>query len=345
MSQGFTLQELAGRVGGQVEGDGSVVLTGLSTLELALPGQLSFVTDQRHAKQLAATKASAVLVGKDHPPVQLPLLRVGNVQVALAAVMAMLEQPADLPKPGVHPSAIVSPQAQVDPSAAVGPFVVVGAKAVIGPRAVLAAHVVVEAETEIGEDTILYPGTVVVARSRIGRRCRIGPNAVIGSSGFGYFFNQGCYRPFPHIGTVQIGDDVDIGACACVDRAKFGVTRVGSGTKIDNLVQVAHNVQVGENCVLAALVGIAGSAVLNEGVVLGGHAGVRDSITVGRGVQAGACAIILQDVADGQTVMGLPAMDKRQWLRVQQASQSLPELRLKVRELERRLEKLEPKQQ
>jgi UDP-3-O-[3-hydroxymyristoyl] glucosamine N-acyltransferase len=257
----------------------------------------------------------------------------------------MLEKPADLPAPGVHPWAVVSPQAKVDPSAAVGPFVVIGAKALIGPRAVLAAHVVVEAEAAIGEETILYPGTVIMTRSRIGRRCRIGPNAVIGSAGFGYFFHQGRHKPFPHVGVVEIGDDVDIGACSCVDRAKFDVTRIGSGVKIDNLVQVAHNVQVGENCILVAQVGIGGSSVLGEGVVLGGHVGVRDNVTIGRGVQASGFAGIVQDVPDGQKIGGCPGVEARQWLRVHQASQSLPELRQKVRELEHRLEKMEPKKQ
>lgn len=343
MSEGFTLQELAGRLGGHVEGDGSVVLKGLGTLESATPEQLTFVADQRHAKALSTTKAAAALVGKDHPPAHLPLLRVDNVQAALAAVLGMLAKPADLPAPGVHPSAVVSPQAQVDPSAAIGPLVVIGPGAVIGPRAVLGAHVVVEAEAAIGQETILYSGTVIMARSRVGRRCRIGPNAVIGSSGFGYFFDQGRHQPFPHAGTVEIGDDVDIGACSCVDRAKFDATRIGNGTKIDNLVQVAHNVQVGANCILVAQVGIAGSSVLREGVVLGGHTGVRDNVTVGRGVRAAGSTGIVRDVPDGQVIGGYPAVDMRQWLRVHQASQSLPELRQKLHELERMIQERMPK--
>lgn len=351
MSQGFTLEELARRTGGQVEGDGTAVLTGLAAMETARADQLTFAADARRAKALAASSAGGAIVSGDFQPIPasvdrprpMALLRVKNVQAAVAAVLAMLDRPADLPPAGVHPSAVVAADAVVEAGAAIGPNVTVGSAARIAAGAVLCANVVVEAGAIVGEGTVLYPGTVVIARSKIGRRCRIGPAAVIGSSGFGYYFDAGRHNPVPHVGTVEIGDDVDIGACSCVDRAKFDVTRIGQGTKIDNLVQVAHNVQVGANCLLVSQVGIAGSAVLKDYVVLGGHAGVRDNITIGQGVQAAAFAAIAQDVPDGQTICGLPAVEAKRFFRVYQAGQSVPELKVKVRELEKRLEELESK--
>ena len=238
-------------------------------------------------------------------------------------------------------AALVAKDAALGRGVAVGPGVVIGPGAQIAPAAVLCANVSVGAGAVIGESTILYPGTVVERRCRVGRRCRIGPNAVIGSSGFGYFFAAGRHNPVNHIGIVEIGDDVDIGACACVDRAKFGATRVGDGTKIDNLVQVAHNVQIGKNCLLAALVGIAGSTRLKEYVVLGGHVGVRDNITVGSGVQIGACSGIAQDAPDGAVLAGIPAIDAAAWLRGVKLFARSAELYERIKTLEQKVKALE----
>jgi UDP-3-O-[3-hydroxymyristoyl] glucosamine N-acyltransferase len=175
----------------------------------------------------------------------------------------------------------------------------------------------------------------------IGRGVRIGPNSVIGHDGFGYHFAGGVHHKVPHVGTVIIEDDVELGACACVDRAKFGVTRVGAGTKIDNLVQIAHNVQVGKGCLLAALAGVAGSAELGDFVVMGGHAGVRDNVTLGAGVQASAFAAVAGDVPAGDTVAGIPARTWKEEGRIVAASAKLPELIKRIRDLEERISRLE----
>ena len=340
-SRTWTVRQLAERLGGTIEGDATATIRGIAALETAGPEELTFVADARRSKALAESKAGAALVAKDAPAAGVPLIRVDNVQAAVAAVLELQAEPQDLPAPGIHASAVVAKDAALGRGVAVGPGVVIGPGAQIAPAAVLCANVSVGAGAVIGESTILYPGTVVERRCRVGRRCRIGPNAVIGSSGFGYFFAAGRHNPVNHIGIVEIGDDVDIGACACVDRAKFGATRVGDGTKIDNLVQVAHNVQIGKNCLLAALVGIAGSTRLKEYVVLGGHVGVRDNITVGSGVQIGACSGIAQDAPDGAVLAGIPAIDAAAWLRGVKLFARSAELYERIKTLEQKVKALE----
>jgi len=337
----FTVGELARRLDGEVEGDASVMLRGVGSLESAGPDEVTFAVDARRAAALATSRAGAAIVGRQAPPARMPLIRVDDVQAAVAKLLALLGEPEDLPAPGIDPSAVVAKDARLGADVAIGPGAVVGARAELGPGVVVAPNAVVGAEARIGERTILYEGTVVVRGCRIGRRCRIGPNAVIGSSGFGYYFAQGQHHRIEHIGTVEIGDDVDIGACSCVDRAKFGATRIGDGTKIDNLVQVAHNVQLGPGCLLAALVGIGGSANLKNHVALGGHAAVRDNISIGAGVRVGAYSGIGHDVPDGAVVAGVPAVDARRWLRNVRVLARLTEMHERVRQLEKRVRALE----
>ncbi len=347
VDKNLTVSQLAGRLGGQVVGDGEVVITGIASLESAGPGDVTFLTDARRAGDLSATGAGAAIVGRDHPPrrdmpAALSLICVDDVMAAVAAVLEMLSAPEKiLPAAGVHPSAVVAEDADLAEGVAVGPCVVVGGGSGLGPGVVLCANVTVGADVTIGEKTVLYPGTVVLDRCRIGRNCRIGPGAVIGSSGFGYYFADGRHNRITHIGTVEIGDEVDIGACACVDRAKFDATRIGDGTKIDNLVQIAHNVRIGRGCLLAGQVGIAGSSVLKDYVALGGRAGVSDNITLGTGVRAAAQTGVIRDVPDGAEVIGYPALQATRQLRVWKITAELPELRKKVRQLEKRLAELE----
>ncbi|NQU74979.1 MAG: UDP-3-O-(3-hydroxymyristoyl)glucosamine N-acyltransferase, partial [Planctomycetes bacterium] len=254
---------------------------------------------------------------------------------------ALLADPEDLPPEGVHPSAVVDATALLGSGVAVGPHAVVGAGATLGDNVVVCANVYVGADAVIGDGSVLMPGVVVSRRCRIGRRCRLHANAVIGADGFGYYFRDGAYHKIPHIGTVEIGDDVEIGACSCVDRAKFGATRIGDGTKIDNLVQIAHNVQIGKGVILAGLVGVAGSSKLGDYVVLGGHAGIRDNITVGDEVRVAAYSAVLQDVPPGQTIGGIPAFDERQCVRVYHLQQKLPELKKQLEQLQARVNGLE----
>jgi UDP-3-O-[3-hydroxymyristoyl] glucosamine N-acyltransferase len=232
---------------------------------------------------------------------------------------------------------VIADDADVDPTAAIGPGVMIGARARVGAGSVLKAQVSLGRAAVVGRDCLLAEGVVLGARCILGNSVIVGPHSVIGWDGFGYYFADGRHHKIPHIGHVEIGDDVEIGACSCVDRAKFGATRIGAGTKIDNLVQIAHNVQIGRHCIIAAQVGIAGSTRLGDGVVLMGHVGVRDNITVGDGVTCAAYAAIAGDVERGQTIAGIPARDARETLRVIQAWPRLPDLLKRVRDLESRI--------
>ncbi len=337
-----TLGQLAQRLGGSVEGDAGVTVTGMAPVAAAGPEDLTFAGDARHAAALTGTRAGGAIVARDAPPAGLPLIRVDDVNRAVADVLEMIGDAEDLPPPGVDPTAVVAGDAEIGAGAAVGPLAVVGAGAEIGPEAVLCAQVVVGAGARIGSGTVLLAGTVVARRCRIGRSCRIGPNAAIGGSGFGYYFDGEAHRRFAHAGTVEIGDGVDIGACSCVDRGKFGATRIGAGTKIDNLVQVAHNVQIGRGCLLAGHSGVSGSAELGDFVVLGGNVGIRDNIRVGAGVRVGACSCVAHDVPDGATVAGMPAIDGGTWLRSVRQFARLSEMNARLRALEKKVAALGP---
>jgi len=338
----MTVREVAEVVGGAVEGDGSAEIRAVAPIESAGAGDLSFAADARHAGRLAECGASAVIVGPEVPGAQLTLIRVGNVQEAIIKLLGHLAGPEDLPPVGVHETAVVCPGADVAPDAGLGPGVVVARGAKVGPRARLCANVAVGAGATVGEDSVLAEGVVVKAGCVIGRRVRIGPNSVIGSDGFGYYFSGGVHHRIPHIGNVVIEDDVEIGACSCVDRAKFGSTRVGAGTKIDNLVQVAHNVQIGKGCILVGQCGIAGSARLGDHVMVGGNAGIRDNVTVGSGARCAAFAAISGDVGDGEAVAGIPAGPASEQFRIIKACAKLPDLLKRVRQLENRVNRLEP---
>ena len=337
----FTVQELAQHIGGVVEGNGDLVIKAVASLESAGKDELSFLLDPRRRNELKTTQAGAVIVPKDHPPAQTTLICVDDVQAALSKVLELYSPADDLPAAGIHPSAAVSDDADIAPTAAIGANVVIHNRVKIESSAIICDNVTIGSDVIIGAETIIYPGTVIFRRCKIGRDCRIGPNAVIGSVGFGYYFSDGKHNRIPHAGWVEIGDEVDIGANSCVDRAKFGPTRIGDGTKIDNLVQVAHNVQIGWGCILASLVGVAGSAKLKDGVILGGHVGIRDNIVVGSAVQTAACSCIAQDVPDGAIIAGIPAYEANKWLRTVRILPDLDKLRAKIRRLEKRIEEIE----
>jgi len=337
----LTVQKIAQLVGGTVEGDDSVQVEAIASVASAGPGELTFAADEKHATRLTGSSAGAAIVGASPASAPMPLIRVQNVQAAVAKLLDHLATEPDFPLVGVDSSAVISPDAQVAPDAAVGPGVVVGRRVRIGAGAVLCANVVVGADVVIGSQSILSEGVVIRADCKLGDRVRIGSNSVIGFDGFGYYTADGVHHRISHIGDVVIEDDVEIGACSCVDRAKFGSTRIGAGTKIDNLVQIGHNVQIGKGCILSGQAGIAGSARLGEYVVIGGNAGIRDNITLGNGVQCSAFAAVASDVPDGQVVAGVPAGPAKQQYRIFKAVEKLPELLKRVRTLEARLQALE----
>lgn len=337
----LTVQQVAAAVGGAVEGDGSKRLSGLAAMDSASAEHLTFAADDRRAAQLARSLAGAAIVNQAAPPAAMPLIRVADVQAAIASLLSQLAGPEDLPPVGIAASAVIAADAIVPPDAALGPGVVIGAKAVLGPGCVLCANVSIGAGAVLGCNCVLFEGVVIRSGSVIGNNVRIGPNSVIGWDGFGYYFADGVHHKIVHAGNVVIEDDVEIGACTCIDKAKFGSTRIGRGSKIDNLVQVAHNVQVGNGCILVGQCGLAGSTKLGNYVIIGGHAGIRDNISLGDGVQCSAFAAVAQDVPAGQVVAGVPAGPAKEQFRMFQAMTKLPELLKRVKELEKRLSTLE----
>jgi UDP-3-O-[3-hydroxymyristoyl] glucosamine N-acyltransferase len=267
------------------------------------------------------------------------LIRVENARVAFARVLPFFF-PEPVFAPGIHPMSVVAATAKIDPSAHIGPFCVVGEQTTIGPRTVLQGGDHVGANSQIGADVRLFPNVTLYARTQVGNRVRIHSGTVIGSDGFGYVLDQGEHRKVPQVGGVQIGDDVEIGACVTVDRGALGPTVIGKGTKIDNLVQIAHNVTIGEHSLLVAQVGVAGSSKLGNYVTVGGQVGIAGHLKIGNQVMIGAKSGVMTDLKDGMKVLGVPALDDRQTKRQVIALQQLPDLIRRVRELEKRLEKL-----
>ena len=339
----LTVGRIAELVGGTVDGDASGRIHSIASLESAGADEVTFAADNQRLARLADCKAGAAIVAKSAGAASatMPLIRVENVQVAVATLLGHLKTDDDRPPVGIAETAIVAADAQLDKDVRIGPGAVIGSGAKIGRSSTLCANVVIGQNVELGQDVLLCEGVVIRRDSAVGDRVVIGPNSVIGYDGFGYYFADGQHRKIPHIGNVVIEDDVEIGACSCVDRAKFGSTRIGAGTKIDNLVQVAHNVQIGRGCLLAALCGIAGSSKLGEQVVLGGSVGIRDNIALGDGVTCGAFSAVYGNVPDGQTLLGIPAVEAKQKIRQILLTAKLPKFVERIRELEKRLSALE----
>lgn len=316
-------------------------IRGLAALADAAPGDLSFLGNPKYKAAVAATRASLVLLPADfagEPVANQLFLLVENPSVALARICAQIEQSLwPKPAPGVHPTASVAPGARLAATASVGPLCVVEDGAVIGERAHLQAQVFVGRNARIGDDCWLMPGAVLAAECVLGARVRLQPGVVIGSDGFGYEFANGRHEKIPQVGTVVIGDDVEIGANTTIDRARFSRTVVGEGTKIDNLVQIAHNVTVGRHCLLCAQAGVSGSTTIGDYVVLAGQAGIAGHLSLGKGAKIGGGAAVTQDVAAGAFVNGSPAISFMLERRIAVLKQRLPELFKRVAAIETRL--------
>ncbi len=337
---GFTLGQLAAALGARLTGDADRVVTGVAALETAGPDDIAFVTDARYRPAALASRAGAFLAPEDVSDLPAPVLHCAAPRLAVIDLLTLFH-PVAAPVPGVDPSARVAAGARVDPTAAVGALAVVEAGAVVGARARIYPLAYVGQGAEIGEDAVLHPHAVVHERVRVGRRVVIHAGAVLGADGFGYAWDGRAHRKIPQVGTVIVEDDVEIGANATIDRATLGSTIVRRGTKIDNLVMIAHNTEVGEDAILAAQSGVAGSSRLGRRVILLGQAGVADHVTVGDGAILGAQAGVSQDVAAGEKVIGTWARPMTQARRIWIAEAELPELIRRVRALERRLEMLE----
>jgi UDP-3-O-[3-hydroxymyristoyl] glucosamine N-acyltransferase len=322
----------------------TATIRGIAALGDAREGDLSFLGNPKYKTEVAASLASVVLLPRDHvgePRADQLFLQVENPSVALARVCARIEQQLwPKPAPGVHPSAVVAPGARVAASATVGPLCVVEDGAVVGERTHLQAQVFVGRGARIGEDCWLMPGAVVAAECVLHARVRLHAGVVVGSDGFGYEFVAGRHEKVPQVGNVEIFADVEIGANSTLDRARFSRTVVGEGTKIDNLVQVAHNAVIGKHCLLCAQVGISGSTVLEDYVVLGGQAGVAGHIRLGRAAQVGGGAAVTRDLSPGAVVNGSPAIPLQLERRIAILRERLPDLFRRVDGLETELAQL-----
>lgn len=345
------LLALSALIGAELRGDGAQPITGVASLESAGPGQLAFYANPRYKAALLKTRAAAVIISEDDSglvPSHAAKLVAAQPYVAFAKASAIFHR--ELPvKPGVHERAVVAESAMVDRSAAICAGAVVGEDAVIGEGTILHPGAVVLASARVGRFCVLWPGAVVRERCILGDRVILQPNAVIGSDGFGFAFDlQGdgegpLHRKVPQSGIVRIEDDVEIGASSCVDRATLGETVIGRGAKIDNLVQVAHNVKVGPLSLLVAQSGVSGSTELGQGVILAGQVGVIGHLKLGDGVRVGAQSGVSRDLADGETVSGSPAIAHRDWLRMVAALPKVPALLRELRQLAARVAELEKK--
>lgn len=313
-------------------------IRGIAALAEAGAGELAFLGNSKYKADVPKSRASVVLLPADYvgePAANQLFLLVDNPSVALAKICGRIEQSLwPKPAPGIHPSAVIGDGAKIAPSATVGPLCVIEAGATIGERVHLQAQVFIGRNATVGDDSWLMPGTIVAAECVLGRRVRLQPGVVVGSDGFGYEFVKGRHEKVPQVGIVAIGDDVEIGANSTLDRARFSRTVVGEGTKIDNLVQIAHNVIVGKHCLLCSQVGISGSTTIEDYVVLGGQVGVGGHITIGKGAKAGGQAGITADVEAGSFLNGTPAIPYLLERRIAVLQQRLPELFKRVDALE-----------
>ncbi|MFN0134386.1 MAG: UDP-3-O-(3-hydroxymyristoyl)glucosamine N-acyltransferase [Phycisphaerales bacterium] len=317
-----TTGSIAKAVGGEIIGAADLVIRGVNSLDRAAAEDLAFIRSATYARDWAASRAGAALVTRgievpNHNPANRALIVVSDADVALNKVLEAFAPPPLLATPGVHPSAAVDPSARVGMGATIGPMCVIEAGATIGDGAILMAQVFVGVGASVGAKTTIHPQVSIGTRCTIGRACLIHSGVVIGADGFGFIpapDGRGLQK-VPHIGHVEIGDQVEIGANSCIDRGKFGATTIGSGTKIDNLVQIGHNCQVGRACLICGQTGLAGSAIIGDGVILAGQSGVADNITVGAHARLGARAGLLRDLPAGETWLGYPAHPARDCLR------------------------------
>ncbi len=329
-----TLGEIVDFVGGRFSGARDRRVTGVAPLAEATRQQISFLANPKYAPQLATTSAAAVLVGNDVPE-GTRHIHVENPYLAMARVVARWFAGRAMPS-GISPLASIAGTARMGKNVAVAPFAAVGEDVTIGDNVKIFANVVIEAGCAIGDDTIVYPLVSIYERSRIGKRCIIHSGVVIGSDGYGFATEGGRHHKIPQVGIVRIDDDVEIGAGTTIDRAALGETVVGEGTKIDNLVQIGHNVKIGKHCLLVSQAGIAGSTELGDYVVIAGQSGISGHLTIGSGVQIAAKSAVFEDVAPNTKVRGIPAVPWREYSRREIWMKRIGELAKRVEELERK---------
>jgi UDP-3-O-[3-hydroxymyristoyl] glucosamine N-acyltransferase len=334
----YKLAQLAEQVQGVVRGDPELSIAAVGGIEDVPAGGLTFAEDARRLQDALASPAAAILTKPNLPiPPDLgkSFLLHATPRLAWAKILA-LYSPFQTPEPGVHPTVVMGNDCELGDEVSLMPYVTLGSRVKIGHRVKVYPFCYIGDDTEIGDDCVLYPRVTIMPRVQIGKRVIIHSGAVIGGDGYGYVQHEGAHHKIPQIGRVVIEDDVEIGCNTTIDRATTGETRIGKGTKIDNLVQIAHNVQVGEHCLLVSQVGIAGSSTLGHHVILAGQVGVKDHVHLGDNVVVGAQGGVSKNLPANGVYWGTPAIPHREWLQVLAYLYKLPELAKRVDELERK---------
>jgi UDP-3-O-[3-hydroxymyristoyl] glucosamine N-acyltransferase len=328
--------EIANHLGGEVIGEPGVILKGFAPADRAQPGDLTFAENESYFARAEQSAAAAVIVDGAFSSNRKVLIRVPNARIAFAKVLPLFF-PEPLFPPGIHATAIVPASAKIDPTAHIGPFCVLSDGVRVGARSVMQGGDFIGPHCVIGEDVNLFPNVTVYPSTEIGNRVRIHSGTVVGSDGFGYVQDGGMHRKVPQIGSVIVREDVEIGANVTIDRGALGPTVIGRGTKIDNLVQIAHNVTIGEHCLVVSQTGIAGSSKLGNYVVLAGQVGIAGHLKIGNHVSVAAQSGVMRNIPDGEKWLWTPAQPDRQAKRQMIALQQLPDLLRRFNELEKKL--------
>ena len=336
----WTLAELARICGGRVKGDPSHKIDGFAPADQSGPGKLAFVTSSKWLAGLKAGSAAILPPSLENEAKGIPGIVADEPRLAFALLLRKLVESTKLP-PGIHPTAVVSEDAKVHPTAHIGALAYIGPGSVIGERTIIHPQVYIGSGVELGSDCVFYPHCYVGADCKLGNRVILGPGVSIGYDGFGYQWDGSKHLKIPQVGIVVIEDDVEIGALSAVDRATLGETRVGAGTKIDNLVMIGHNCKIGRNVILVAQVGLSGRVTIEDGAILAGQVGVKDGVRIGAGAIAAAKAGIAKDVPPGKRVGGVPARSEMSWIRGEALLEKLPGIKRQVKDMEKRLQALE----
>ena len=337
--------EIARIIEGELCGDSSVLITGFSGLKEAQEGELGFLANPKYIDLAHNTKASAIIIPRDLSVPGKTFIRVDNPSWAFSKIVAMFVEGTTVPLKGIHPTAIVAKDARIGKDVALGPYVVVESGAAIGDRSAIHAGSYVGHKSVVGQDCLIYPNVTLRENISLGNKVIIHSGTVVGCDGFGYVPVDGKHQKIPQVGTVVIEDDVEIGACVTIDRARFDKTLIGRGTKIDNLVQIAHNVLIGEDCIIVSQSGISGSVTIGKGAILAGQAGIAGHLTIGDGAIISAKAGVSKSVPANTQVTGYPARPIVKMMEINAHVQLLPRYVKTIQELKKRVEELEKKLQ